>query len=851
MESRLSFALQLNSTTMERLLHHTFGVFFLLLLLLPASAQQGKGAALINEDKPGTGKVHGLIIGINAYQDFPALQYANADALNFYRLLLSPSIGADSNHVVLLLNEKATSPNVYEALENLVTFAKAGDRVFIYFSGHGDVEKTTVQQFGFLVTYDTPKKMVMRNSLDVNHLNAYVSTLSLKNKADVFLITDACRSGRINESNTVDYTYLAQTLGGKTADEVRILSSQSNQLSYEGVQWGQGRGLFSYVLTNGLAGTADIDGDSIVTLYELNLYLMQEVPKLAKPNKQMPIVMGPQDMAISKRSAINGGNSSQVLTAMADLGGRGYEDLYIDSLSAQQRTDYDSLLACITANRLQKPTGKSARAYYEKLVASGLPEAFNLLVTRKLIAALQKRGQEVLHNLIVLDENSNRSYKLDGEIASNLKYSADLLGKEHYLYQPTLAKYYYFLSYTYYLKDRYAEDDSLLNLAISAVNKAIAIDSTVAEFWRVKGLYLGMQYRELESLKAKLKALSLAPERASLYVAAGFQYAILKDYNRALSYLDTAILKDPDNPLSYSSVAYVYKQQAKHEEALKWIDKALALDSNSYANFWVTKGELLNRLGRHQEAMACYSTAIAVEPRHKLWYQVKASAFNDYLHDYKSGLLYLDSALLLAPDDELLLQGKALTYWRLGEGNEGIEVIDKALRLPKQQYSFLSHGIKGSLYGSLGLYEEALKQYDTALLLNPDYDTHLDKAQVLILLRRFNEALLSTQKALQINPNNANAYLSRSSCYVGLKRYEDAIAAFDKAVQLGAAPTFTDYYNIGCSYSLLNNQKQALAYLEKSIQTGWKDFDWIDKDTDWNNIRETAGFKTLIAKYKK
>ena len=179
MESRLSFALQINSTAMNRLLHQALGVFFLLLALLPASAQQSKGAAVVNEDKPGTGKVHGLIIGINAYQDFPALQYANADALNFYRLLLSPSIGADSNHVVLLLNEKATSPNVYEALENLVTFAKAGDRVFIYFSGHGDVEKTTVQQFGFLVTYDTPKKMVMRNSLDVNHLNAYVSTLSL------------------------------------------------------------------------------------------------------------------------------------------------------------------------------------------------------------------------------------------------------------------------------------------------------------------------------------------------------------------------------------------------------------------------------------------------------------------------------------------------------------------------------------------------------------------------------------------------------------------------------------------------------------------------------------------------
>ncbi len=836
---------------MKRLLHQALGVFFLLLALLPASAQQSKGAAVVNEDKPGTGKVHGLIIGINAYQDFPALQYANADALNFYRLLLSPSIGADSNHVVLLLNEKATSPNVYEALENLVTFAKAGDRVFIYFSGHGDVEKTTVQQFGFLVTYDTPKKMVMRNSLDVNHLNAYVSTLSLKNKADVFLITDACRSGRINESNTVDYTYLAQTLGGKTADEVRILSSQSNQLSYEGVQWGQGRGLFSYVLINGLAGTADIDGDSIVTLYELNLYLMQEVPKLAKPNKQMPIVMGPQDMAISKRSTMPGGSGSQVLTAMADLGGRGYEDLYVDSLSAQQRADYDSLLACIAANKLQKPAGKSARAYYEKLVTSGLPEAFNLLVTRKLIAALQKRGQEVLHNLIVLDENSNRSYRLDGEIASNLKYSAELLGKDHYLYQPTLAKYYYFLSYTYYLKDRYAEDDSLLNLAIGAVNKAIVIDSTVAEFWRAKGLYLSMQYREEESLKAKMKALSLAPERASLYATVGFQYALLKNYNKARSYLDTAIIKDPDNPWGYEYIAYVYKQQARYDEGLNWINKALAIDSNNYANFWITKGEILNRLGRHPEAMACYSRAIAIEPGHKLWYQTKASAYNDYLHDYKSGLLYLDSALLLAPDDEFLLQGKALTYWRLGEGNEGIEVIDKALRLPKQQYSFLSHGIKGSLYGSLGLYEEALKQYDTAVLLNPEYDTHLDRAQVLILLRRFDEALLSTQKALQLTPDNPTAHLSKFACYVGLKKYEDAVAAFDKALQLGAVPTYGDYYNLGCCYSLLNNQKQALVYLEKSIQGGWKDFDWIEKDSDWNNIRETAGFKALIAKYKK
>lgn len=821
-----------------------------LIAAIPLHAQQGKGAALLNEARPATGQVHGLIIGINQYQDFPALQYANADALNFYRLLLSPSIGADSSHVVLLLNEKASSPNVYEALENLVTFAKPGDRVFIYFSGHGDVEKTTVQQFGFLVTYDTPKKMVMRNSLDVNHLNAYVNTLSLKNKADVFLITDACRSGRINESQNIDYSYLAQTLGGKTADEVRILSSQSNQLSYEGAQWGQGRGLFSYVLTNGIAGNADADGDSIVTLYELSLYLMQEVPKMAKPNKQTPIVMGPLDMPVSTRSNFTNTKSSEVLVAMADLGGKGYEDLYLDSLTSSQRNDYDSLLACIAANKLQKPSGKSARDYYEKLRASSLPEPFSLLITRKLIAALQKQGQEVLHKLVVEDELTNRSYKLDWEIAANLKYSAELLGKDHYLYKPTLAKYYYFLSYAYYSNNDYQEDDSLMNLAIITIDKALAIDSTVDEFYRVKALYLGMVDRDQESLAAKLKALSLAPGKASLHSTLGLEYATQKDFEKARKHLDTAATLDPSNFHTYSNLAYLCLLEKNYDEGLKWIDKTLAQDS-SFPLFWHTKGELLCGKKEFDKALLCYDKAIALDPQNKEHYHEKGFALYTYMQDYKQALLYMDSALLLAPEDELILQGKTIVLWFMGDAENGLQTANKALRAPNRKHPQLTYDLMGNLYALQGKADEALQAYDTVMVLDPAYSTNQEKAQVLLYKRKFDEALICINKYLEVKPNAPDAYLTLSNIYFGLKQFDKGFAAFKKAVQLGAETTANDFYNQGCAYSLINNLKQAIMHLEKAIQLGWKDFEWIDKDTDWNNIRETPEFKALIKKYRK
>lgn len=58
------------------------------------------------------------------------------------------------------------------------------------------------------------------------------------------------------------------------------------------------------------------------------------------------------------------------------------------------------------------------------------------------------------------------------------------------------------------------------------------------------------------------------------------------------------------------------------------------------------------------------------------------------------------------------------------------------------------------------------------------------------------------------------------------------------------------YYNLCCTYSLLNNKPMALEYLRKSIDAGFIDYSHIRKDTDLENIRSEQEFKEILNKLR-
>jgi hypothetical protein len=60
----------------------------------------------------------------------------------------------------------------------------------------------------------------------------------------------------------------------------------------------------------------------------------------------------------------------------------------------------------------------------------------------------------------------------------------------------------------------------------------------------------------------------------------------------------------------------------------------------------------------------------------------------------------------------------------------------------------------------------------------------------------------------------------------------------------------TAFYNLSCTYSLLNDKKNAIIYLKKSLEAGYSDFAHIQQDRDLDNIRKEEAFQKLVKPYR-
>jgi len=56
------------------------------------------------------------------------------------------------------------------------------------------------------------------------------------------------------------------------------------------------------------------------------------------------------------------------------------------------------------------------------------------------------------------------------------------------------------------------------------------------------------------------------------------------------------------------------------------------------------------------------------------------------------------------------------------------------------------------------------------------------------------------------------------------------------------------WYNLGCSYALINRKKDALAALTKAIDLGYKDIQWMSSDSDLESIQDHPQFCALLKK---
>jgi tetratricopeptide (TPR) repeat protein len=489
---------------MMKYLFFTFAILAAFCSLAQQPAPSGKGAnPLATPLEGGEGGVtRAVVIGISDYADdrIPDLRFAHADATAFAGYLGSTAGGSLTNErIICLTNKDATAGKIIAAFDWLIAESKPGDRALIYFSGHGDVERLTKFQRGYLLCYDAPGTTYMAGgSLAVGSLEDIITTLS-ESSVQVVMISDACRSGKLAGSANGGTQATTASLAQQFSKEIKILSCQPEEFSLEGEQWGGGRGCFSFHLVDALTGLADANADGSVNLLETGRYLEEKIPAETAPHNQIPMTVGNKSAALATvqpdaLAALRQRRTGTVST-LSPIDARGFEDMVLTKTDTSVQRLYAAFTAALERGDLMSPPNASANFYYEQLLQQPGIEKLKGLITRNLAAALQDEAQVVINQLLrtdpaVVDDAFSPAAKYD-HLPGYLRRAAALLGTGHYMYRFIKAREYFFSSKTY-RKENYPTltPDSLYSLTLTKLDTALLFDEEAAYVWFEKGYLL-------------------------------------------------------------------------------------------------------------------------------------------------------------------------------------------------------------------------------------------------------------------------------------------------------------------------------------------------------------------------
>lgn len=115
-------------------------------------------------------------------------------------------------------------------------------------------------------------------------------------------------------------------------------------------------------------------------------------------------------------------------------------------------------------------------------------------------------------------------------------------------------------------------------------------------------------------------------------------------------------------------------------------------------------------------------------------------------------------------------------------------------------------------------YHGAIKLYDEVLKFGEYAEAYNNRGNVYQILKQYERAIQDYNKALELNPNLAEAYNNRGFlCMYELKQYERAIQDFDKAIQLDTK-YITSYANLAFTYYKMEQFEQAIQSISKVIE---------------------------------
>lgn len=226
-------------------------------------------------------------------------------------------------------------------------------------------------------------------------------------------------------------------------------------------------------------------------------------------------------------------------------------------------------------------------------------------------------------------------------------------------------------------------------------------------------------------------------------------------------------------------------------------------------------------------------------------------------------------------------------YFDASEANltKAISASRRALDLAPQLAE--SHASAGLAISLTGKFDEAQKEFEEAMRLNPgSFEAAYFYARACMAVGKNEEAAQWYERAVAVRPDDFAAMMLLGGVYASIGKVEESTKAVRRAydaarkhlelnpdnpralymgaaclIELGEKPKALDWtrraeamepddpsvlYNVACDYAMLGMVDEGVKALTKSIDNGFGHWSWIDHDTTLDNLRAEPGFQALL-----
>ena len=242
-------------------------------------------------------QTYALVVGVDQYPHDVSLDGAVKDAEDVYK-----AMAAAGFQVVKFTDAEARKEAIRQAWTGFVATAAAGDTIIFTYAGHGAQmpelipgdEADGLDEFLQLPGFDRSRLEETKNEIIVdNEMNAWFAEAEGKG-VHVLFVSDSCFSGGMSRSVT-GKTRLAPAVTVKLAPpsqeavsgagvkesafkQVTVLAaSLESQPTPEVIIDGEPRGALSWSFARAVEGSADRNGDGVITRIELEDYVFSNV----------------------------------------------------------------------------------------------------------------------------------------------------------------------------------------------------------------------------------------------------------------------------------------------------------------------------------------------------------------------------------------------------------------------------------------------------------------------------------------------------------------------------------------------------------------------------------------------